>query len=164
MAAPVQNIQSTNPIEPSFDLLLSPWSQPSTILSLGSVLTRTELDMLYHQYFKAVDPLAHLIHKPTFDRQFCRVFLGHGPTKTATKSFTALVFSMCFAAAVSLSQSQPQVQFQTTKAALVDKLKVATERALVAAQHMKSVKLETLQAFTIYLVFFVLSLFLQGDS
>ncbi|KAI4205936.1 MAG: hypothetical protein LQ350_000121 [Teloschistes chrysophthalmus] len=127
-------------------------SQTPTAISVDSVIARNELDMLYHQYFKAADPLAHLVHKPTFDRQFCRMMLGQHPSKTATKSFTALVLAMCFAAAVSLTNSQPQVHFQTNKAALVEKLKLATERALTAAQHMKSVKLETMQAFTIYLI------------
>ncbi|KAI4251182.1 MAG: hypothetical protein LQ352_005019 [Teloschistes flavicans] len=148
--APFQNVISTG-IEPSFDTLLAT-SQAPTAISVDSVIARTELDMLYHQYFKAVDPLAHLLHKPTFDRQFCRVMLGQHPSKTATKSFTALVLAMCFAAAVSLTNSQPQVHFQTNKAALVEKLKLATERALSAAQHMKSLKLVTMQAFTIYLI------------
>ncbi|KAL8829777.1 MAG: hypothetical protein Q9170_006022 [Blastenia crenularia] len=149
IAAPIQDI----PIlpEPSSDLLL-PFSQPTTIIPIYSILTSTELDTLYHQYFKAVDPLAHVVHKPTFDRQFCRVFLGQGQMMTATKSFTALILSMGFAAAVSLTQSQCQVQLQSTKVALVEKLKSAAEKALVTAQHMKSLKLETLQAFTIYLV------------
>ncbi|KAL9586455.1 MAG: hypothetical protein Q9203_003858 [Teloschistes exilis] len=148
--APFHTVISTG-MEPSFDMLLAT-SQTPTAISVDSVVARTELDMLYHQYFKAVDPLAHLVHKPTFDRQFCRMMLGQHPSKTATKSFTALVLSMCFAAAVSLTNSQPQVQFQTSKAALVERLKLATERALTAAQHTKSVKLETMQAFTIYLI------------
>ncbi|KAL9582156.1 MAG: hypothetical protein Q9212_003464 [Teloschistes hypoglaucus] len=148
--APFQTVISTG-MEPSFDMLLATSQTPSAI-SVDSVIARTELDMLYHQYFKAVDPLAHLVHKPTFDRQFCRTMLGQHPSKTATKSFTALVLAMCFAAAVSLTNSQPQVHFQTNKAALVEKLKLATERALAAAQHMKSVKIETMQAFTIYLI------------
>ncbi|KAL8687363.1 MAG: hypothetical protein Q9218_006443 [Villophora microphyllina] len=138
MVAPVQNLISTG-IEPSFDLLL-PTSQAPTPISVDSVVARTELDMLYHQYFRAVDPLAHVVHKPTFDRQFCRVMLGQYPSKTATKSFTALVLAMCFAAAVSMTNSQPQIQFQTNKTALVDKLKLATERALVAAQSLNAVE------------------------
>ncbi|KAL8948237.1 MAG: hypothetical protein Q9222_005560 [Ikaeria aurantiellina] len=141
-----QSIQPPISLEPSFDLLLPLSSMPSGV-TVDSILSHSELDMLYHQYFKAVDPLAHVVHKPTFDRQFYRSFLTQDSSKGATKSFTALVLAICFAAAVSLSFSQPQVQFQTTKMALVDKLKVAAERALVAAQHMKSLKLETMQAF-----------------
>lgn len=154
MVAPA-SVTNSNSIEPSLDLLLS-LSQANATVSIGSIMTHLELDMLYHQYFRAVDPLAHIVHKPTFDRQFYSVFLVQGLSVSAPKSLTALVLAMCFAAAVSLSQSQPQVQFQTTKAALVDKLKMATERALIAAQHMKSLKLQTLQAFTIYLVIPVL--------
>ena len=150
MLPPAQNMASTA-IEPSLDFLI-PTSQAPVTVSVDSVLSRTELDLLYHQYFKAVDPLAHVIHKPTFDRQFIQILLDVYPSKVSTKSFTALVLAMCLAAAVSLLYSQPQVNFQTNKGALVEKLKFATERALVAAQHMKSLKLETMQAFAIYLV------------
>lgn len=150
-------MQPSLPIEPSFDILL-PLSQTNPSVSVDAILNRSELDVLYHQYYKAVDPLAHIIHKPSFDRQFGRCFLGQTPATTATKSFTALVLAMCFAAAVSLSQSQPQIQFQMTKAALVEKLKLATEKALAGAQHMKSLKLETMQAFTIYMVNLILAL------
>ncbi|KAL8939580.1 MAG: hypothetical protein Q9216_003282 [Gyalolechia sp. 2 TL-2023] len=98
MVAPIQNMQSSIQVEPSFDLLL-PLAQTNPGVSVDAVLNRTELDLLYHQYYKAVDPLAHIVHKPTFDRQFCQSFLGQTPTKSATKSFTALVMAMCFAAA-----------------------------------------------------------------
>ncbi|KAL8997315.1 MAG: hypothetical protein Q9169_003407 [Polycauliona sp. 2 TL-2023] len=138
-------------MEPSFDFLL-PTPQIPTNIDIYAVVSRPELDMLYHQYFRAVHPLAHALHKPTFDRQFYRTCLSQNPSSRPTKSFTALVLAMCFAAAVSLSQTQPQVQFQTTKIALVDRLKLGSERALVAAQHMKSLKLETMQAFAIYLI------------
>lgn len=149
--ASIQNIQPLAMVEPSLDLLL-PATQLPTKVDIDSFITRPELDMLYHQYFRAVHPLAHVLHKPTFDRQFYRSCLSQDSSSTPTRSFTALVLALCFAAAVSLSMSQPQVQFQTTKTALVDRLKLASERALVAAQHMKSLKLETLQAFAIYLV------------
>ncbi|KAL8754338.1 MAG: hypothetical protein Q9199_004409 [Rusavskia elegans] len=147
----IQNIQPSAMMEPSLDLLL-PATQLSTKVDIYYFITQPELDMLYHQYFRAVHPLAHVLHKPTFDRQFYRSCLSQDPSSTPTRSFTALVLALCFAAAVSLSMSQPQVQFQTTKTALVDRLKLASEQALVAAQHMKSLKLETLQAFAIYLI------------
>ncbi|KAL8673080.1 MAG: hypothetical protein Q9168_002503 [Polycauliona sp. 1 TL-2023] len=122
--ASIQTIQPPATMEPSFDLLLPTPLFPAKI-DIFSVVSRPELDMLYHHN--------NLASKPT-------------------KSFTALVLAVCFAAAVSLSQTQPQVQFQSNRVALVDRLKLASERALVAAQHLKSLKLETMQAFAIYLV------------
>jgi hypothetical protein len=57
------------------------------------------------------------------------------------------------AAAVSLSPMQSQLQLGIAKQnELVGKLKVATEKALIEANYMKSFKLQTLQAFTIYMV------------
>ena len=51
-----------------------------------------------------------------------------------------------------LTTEPTQGAILTTEAALVDRLKLANERGLVAAQHVKSVKLETMQAFAVYLV------------
>ena len=158
--ASIQTIQPPATMEPSFDLLLPTPLFPAKI-DIFSVVSRPELDMLYHQYFRAVHPLAHVLHKPTFDRQFYGSCLSNNSASKPTKSFTALVLAVCFAAAVSLSQTQPQVQFQSNRVALVDRLKLASERALVAAQHLKSLKLETMQAFAIYLVTTMLSPYLM---
>ena len=49
---------------------------------------------------------------------------------------------------------QSQLQLGIAKQnELVGKLKVATEKALVDANYMKSIKVQTLQAFTIYMVY-----------
>ena len=49
---------------------------------------------------------------------------------------------------------QSQLQLGIAKQnELVGKLKVATEKALIDANYMKSVKVQTLQAFTIYMVY-----------
>ena len=60
---------------------------------------------------------------------------------------------MCLAAAVSLSPAQSQLELGIAKQTeLVAKLKVAAENALVNANYLKTDNLQTLQAFTIYMV------------
>ncbi|KAL2051030.1 hypothetical protein ABVK25_008624 [Lepraria finkii] len=115
--------------------------------------SREEIHILYHQYYAAVDPLAHLIHKPSFDTE-CFSFSSFLPTlEPAPASFRALLLAVCLAAAVSLSPMQSQLQLGIAKQnELVGKLKVATEKALVDANYMKSIKVQTLQAFTIYMI------------
>ena len=65
----------------------------------------------------------------------------------------ALLLSICLAAAVSLSPTQSHLQLGLAKQnELVAKLKVAAENALVNANYLRTDNLQTLQAFTIYMV------------
>ena len=73
--------------------------------------------------------------------------------ETAPTSFRALLLSICLAAAISLSPMQSQLELGIAKQnELVAKLKIATENALINANYLKSTKLQTLQAFTVYMV------------
>ena len=114
--------------------------------------TRNELQLLYGRYWSAVDPLAHVIHKHSFDTE-CHKYSLHGQVVDAAPvSFKALLLAMCLAAAVSLplvpAKEVSGINLQT----LVGRLKVATEQALTEANCMDSTNMQTLQAFTIYLV------------
>lgn len=114
--------------------------------------TRNELSLLYYQYWTAVDPLAHIIHKPSFEGD-CRKYLPHGQIiDAAPTSFKALLLAMCLAAAVSLPFGKAKEVLGICQATLVDRFKIATEKALTDANFMSSVKIQTLQAFTIYMV------------
>ena len=59
---------------------------------------------------------------------------------------------MCLAAAVSLPLRRAEEVLGVTQQALVDRLKNATESFLTEANFMNSIEIQTLQAFTIYLV------------
>lgn len=67
-------------------------------------------------------------------------------------SFKALLLAMCLAAAVSLPLVQAKEVSGVSLQSLVGRLKIATEKALTNAGFMTSVNIQTLQAFTIYLV------------
>ena len=115
--------------------------------------SRNEIHILYHQYFVAVDPLAHLIHKPSFDQECYSLSVSSQNMDLTPAPFKALLLSICLAAAVSLSPTQSQLELGIAKQnELVAKLKVATENALVNANYLKTDNLQTLQAFTIYMV------------
>ena len=139
------------PLEPSPGLLTS--APQSFLAQPGLELpTRDELELLYYQYWSAVDPLAHIIHKPSFEGE-CRKYLLHSQViDDAPASFKALILAMCLAAAVSLPLLQVKEVLGVTQQTLVGRFKVATEKALADANFMSSVEIQTLQAFTIYLV------------
>lgn len=111
-----------------------------------------ELQLLYYQYWSAVDPLAHVVHKPSFEVEL-RNYMPHGQLIDETPaSFKALLLAMCLAASVSLPLMQAEEALGVTQDALIDRLKVATEGALRNARFMSPSKIQTLQAFTIYVV------------
>ncbi|KAL2036736.1 hypothetical protein N7G274_010531 [Stereocaulon virgatum] len=138
-------------LEPPSGLLLSASQSPP---GWGNFFpSREEIHILYHQYYAAVDPLAHLVHKPSFDTECFNLSSSLPSLESAPASFRALLLAICMAAAVSLSPMQSHLQLGTAKQnELVGKLKLATEKALIEANYMKSVKLQTLQAFTIYMI------------
>lgn len=114
-------------------------------------LTKFQADILYSQYFQAIDPLAHIFHKPTFyDREQFFHIIEAGDRAWNTDA--AVVSCVCFAAAVSLETFHVQAHFQIGKQMLVDKLMKNAEKALHAAHFMTTSKIKVLQAFTVYLV------------
>ena len=77
-------------------------------------------------------------------------------TDNAPVSFKALLLAMCLAAAVSMPVSQVKELLGIPQQSLVSRLKIMAEKALADASHMSSGNIQTLQAFTIYLVSFIM--------
>ena len=144
-------VKQLPPLEPLPGIL--PRTAPSFLPPPGLQLPGgDELQALYYQYWTAVDPLAHSIHKPWFEGEFCKYLLHGQIIDNAPVSFKALLLAMCLAAAVSLPAGKAEKISGVTQETLVDRLKVATEMALTDARYMSSTQLQTLQAFTLYLV------------
>lgn len=119
---------------------------------LSQLPTQQEAGLLYAQYWACVDPMAHILHKPTFEMQYRQFWKDISQGSPVSSSTTALVYSVFFAAAVSLPQRVAHLQFNLTKQALLDKFRVMAEQALTKANFLRTSKMETLQAFAIYLV------------
>ena len=114
--------------------------------------TRLEAETLYQRYVEAVSPIAHVLHIPSFKRVLDRFWMNIEIGSPNQNSCTALVLSVCMAAAASLSPLQAKAQFGITKEDLFLRLQRATERALLRAQWAKTSNIRTLQALTIYIV------------
>lgn len=149
--SPIVLVQRILPLEPSPELLTT--GSPSFLTQPGLGLPSVdEFNLLYHQYWSNVDPLAHIVHKRSFEEE-CRKYMPHGQlADTAPVSFKALLLAMCLAAAVSLPLVLGKEVMNVSQQTLVAKLKAATEKALADANFMSSVEIQNLQAFTIYLV------------
>ena len=111
-----------------------------------------ESHLLYCQYFSSVHPIVHLIHRPSFDLGYYNVSLISPDLPSNKVSFKALLLAIFLAAASSLQPSQSVMMFGIDQQTMVTKLRLATEKALMEAYYMDSIDVQTLQAFTIYLV------------
>jgi hypothetical protein len=112
--------------------------------------TKFEAEVLYQQYFNAVDPLADIIHKPSFFHHGRFWEISPAGFKI-TDADVALILCMCFAATVSMDALQIQGHFGLSKRITVDRFKAA-ELALKRAHFMIISKMKVLQAFTMYMV------------
>lgn len=107
------------------------------------------MKMLCETYFRNVDPLMKILHKPTTEKAFelYMVNPAHNPLSRTTE---ALFFAMYFAAVTSLKPDTCLKQLGEDRIVLAVHYKQAVERALARADYLNSTSLETLQAFMLY--------------
>ncbi|RDW85024.1 hypothetical protein BP6252_02614 [Coleophoma cylindrospora] len=114
--------------------------------------SRGAADRLIKQYFEAVHPIAHIVHKPTFEREYNsfwdEISLGIEPTN----SVQTIVFAAMFSGVVSMDEANISSDFGVSKESLVDNFKLGAETALARANFLRTTRLETLQAFVMYLI------------
>jgi hypothetical protein len=119
------------------------------------LLPRLTTDRLIQHYFLAVHPIARAVHRQSFEADYQsfwdEVYRNYEPRP----SLQAVVFAAMFSAAVSMDE--PMInQFGFTKVALIDRLKLGTETALSKASFLRTTRVETMQAFIMYMVSFSL--------
>lgn len=109
-------------------------------------------DRLMQQYFHAVHPLTRIVHRPSFEQQYevfwSDIYSGVEPVG----SLQAIVFAAILAAAVSLTEESVLNEFGVPKKKLVENFQLGTETALGRANFLRTTKVETLQAFVLYMV------------
>ncbi|KAF2716888.1 hypothetical protein K431DRAFT_234376 [Polychaeton citri CBS 116435] len=113
---------------------------------------KTASDRLVTQYWAAVHYLAKVVHRPTFETQYARFWGQIAVGNEPPAAIQAIVFAAMFSASASLTETQASQQFGTTKAALVDALRSGTEMALAKANFLRTTKVDTMQAFVMYII------------
>ena len=113
---------------------------------------RAVADRLLQQYWLSVHPIARILHKPSFLKRYelfwAEVTMGIEPAG----SLQAIVFSTMFSAVVSMPQDVLLHYFGVGKKEMVANFQIGTETALGRANFIRTSKVETLQAFVMYLV------------
>ncbi|KAI9053356.1 hypothetical protein LZ554_002315 [Drepanopeziza brunnea f. sp. 'monogermtubi'] len=124
-------------------------SQASLVDFLPS---RLAADKLIRQYFACVHPICQILHRPTFEKEWeafwDEVTLGIEPPS----SVQTIVFAAMFSGVVSMDDSEIMRGFGVSKASLIENFKLGTETALARANFLRTTKIETLQAFVMYLI------------
>jgi hypothetical protein len=110
------------------------------------------VDKLLDHYWKAVHILARTVHRPSFERQYDKFWTDINSGIEPRVSFQAVVFAALLSSAISMSDEMVMNEFAVDKTNLVENFKLGTEAALARANFLQTTKLETLQAFVMYLV------------
>lgn len=109
-------------------------------------------DRLLQQYWFAVHDVRRVVHRPSFERRYEAfwddVLMGIEPSS----SLQAVVFAAMFSGVVSMAEEAVLRDFGVPKKNLVGNFQVGTETALSRAHLLRTTKVETLQAFVMYLV------------
>ena len=114
--------------------------------------TRAAGDRLLQQYFGAVHPIARCVHRPSFEVQYTTFWDEVNQGYEPRASIQAIVFAAWFSAAVSMEESVINREFGFTKMNLMENMKIGTEAALSKANFLRTTRVETMQAFVMYMV------------
>jgi hypothetical protein len=107
---------------------------------------------LVEQYKRAVHPICKIVHWGTFQRRYENFWNELRAGIEPVGSLQALIFSAMFCGVVSMSEEEVLSHFAATKKELVDNFQQGAETALGRAQFLRTTKLETMQAFVMYMV------------
>lgn len=114
--------------------------------------SKTAADQLITHYFRAVHYMCKCVHRPTFETQYTLFWSQISTGTEPVPPLQAIIFAAMFSAAVSLTNEQVISRFGTSKDMLVDSLRTGTESSLAKANFLRTTKVDTMQAFIMYLI------------
>jgi hypothetical protein len=114
--------------------------------------SRGAADRLVQQYFYAVHPICKVLHRPSFEKEYENFWDDVNLSIEPPGSAQAVVFAVMFSGVVSMHEETVLRDFGVSKESVVDNFRLGTETALGRANFLRTTKVETLQAFVMYLV------------
>ncbi|KAJ4340988.1 hypothetical protein N0V87_002026 [Didymella glomerata] len=140
---------SSEYVAPSSSFFFTPGAEKTTLMNY--LPAKVLVDRLIAHYWQAVHVIARTVHRPSFERHYDRFWKSVASGIEPRNSFQAVVFAALLSSVVSMSNEKVLAEFGVDKQALVDNFREATEAALSRANLLRTTKLETLQAFVMYL-------------
>ena len=141
---------SSEYVAPSSSFFFTPGAEQTTLMQ--HLPAEGLVDKLMAHYWQAVHVVAKTMHRPSFERHYRKFWDSIGSGVEPRKSFQAVLFAAILSSVISMSSDQVLSEFGVDKHGLVDNFREATEAALSRANLLQTTKLETLQAFVMYLV------------
>jgi hypothetical protein len=137
-------------VAPSSSFLFAPGVHKTTLMTY--LPSKVLVDRLIEHYWRAVHVVARTVHRPTFERLYERFWNDINSGIEPRYSFQAVLFAALLSSVISMSEEKVMAEFGVSKDGLVENFKQATEAALSRANFLRTTRLETLQAFVMYLV------------
>ncbi|CBX98236.1 hypothetical protein LEMA_P096450.1 [Plenodomus lingam JN3] len=119
---------------------------------LNHLPSKPLVDKLIAHYWVAVHLIAKCVHRPRFERNYQKFWANINAGVEPRNSFQAVLFAALLSAVVSMPEDKVMAEFRVDKQSLVDNFREGTEAALSRANFLRTTKLETLQAFVMYLI------------
>lgn len=141
---------SASYIPPTSGLFFGQVVQPPSLLTF--LPSRPAGDRLLEHYFEAVHPVARCVHRPSLESQYEGFWEEATAGYEPRASVQAVIFAAWFSAAVALDEAAITREFGFTKANLVENMKIGTEVALSKANFLRTTRVDTMQAFVMYMV------------
>ena len=111
---------------------------------------RSLADHAMQQYFKAVHPVAQVLHKPTFDIMYQDFWTSIEMGITPEFTVQAILFAVLFSGILTMESEMRSAL--SINEDLVSRLQKGTEVSLRRAKYLSTRNLQTLQALVIYMV------------
>ncbi|KAI1432387.1 hypothetical protein GGR50DRAFT_697083 [Xylaria sp. CBS 124048] len=114
---------------------------------------RTVADHLMAQYFRAVHPIAPCSHRPSMEAVYATFWEEITTGFEPRPSTQAIIFATMFSGVISMNEDAVLHKLGGyPKANWVASLKMGTETALSKANFLRTTRVETMQAFIIYMI------------
>ncbi|KAJ9647026.1 hypothetical protein H2199_002012 [Coniosporium tulheliwenetii] len=137
-------------IPPASSFLFAPEPRRDTLLHF--LPSKAAADKLIARYFEAVHPVTRIVHRPSFERQYSLFWQNIGVSIEPPFSFQAAVLAALLSAVISLPDDSILSEYGASKPELVENFRQGAETALARANFLRTTKLETLQAFVMYMI------------
>ncbi|KAF2660651.1 hypothetical protein K491DRAFT_711554 [Lophiostoma macrostomum CBS 122681] len=137
-------------VAPSSSFLFAPGVHRSTLMTY--LPSKILVDKLIEHYWRAVHVVARILHRPSFERLYERFWNDINSGIEPRNSFQAVVFAALLSSVISMSEEKVLTEFGVAKDGLVENFKQASEAALSRANFLRTTRLETLQAFVMYMI------------
>jgi hypothetical protein len=110
------------------------------------------VDALMAHYWHAIHCVAKTVHRPSFERHLTKFWAAIKAGIEPRISFQAVVFGALLTSVISMPEHRVLAECGVDKHSLIDNFRQGAESALARANFLRTTKLETLQAFVMYLV------------